>query len=416
MPIDNSREYGLNSKFSMVKMIDENYLRKNIRAYLVSRISWLNIAIVSIVGLWIRDNLSFSEMLLLQGLFALMLLLMEIPTGIIADLFERRKVLMFGYVNASLGSLAYAVLHGFYGFLLAEFFFAIGMASISGADTAAIWDTYLEDDNEPGAHKIIASGKMVFLGSAVILTILGGIIAAYNLTLSLYISSMGALLNVVVYGKSYEVPRKKVESAKVAWIKSVKMFKVSKFREALLLGLTMGTVLRIAFWGYIPKLEDYNVDPFWFGFVLAGANLVAVITTYIIGNRETNGTSITFVAITISIVGVSLFVVDNALWVALFAIGLHQVSRAIIGILMPIKINQATQSDIRASAISLMSMAVGSTYFLATVSFDLLSLSRVEIMTVNAIMSLLIMVLWLFHNFASGSEIKISKPSATINQ
>ena len=287
-------------------------------------------------------------MLLLQGLFALMLLLMEIPTGIIADLFERRKVLMFGYVNASFGLIAYALLHGFYGFLVAEFFFSIGMASISGADIAVIWDTYLEDDNESGAHKIIAKGKIVFLGSAVILTIISGMLASYSLTISLYIACMGVLFNVVVYGKSYEVPRQKVESAKVAWIKSIKMFKITKFREALFLGLILATVLRIAFWSYIPKLEDYNIDPFWFGFVLAGANLVAVINTYIIGKRETNGTTITLVAIAVGVIGVSLFAIDYTLWIVLFAIGLHQISRAIIGILVPVKINQATDSDIRA--------------------------------------------------------------------
>lgn len=416
MPIDPSRDYGFNSKFSMVKMIDENYVRKNVRAYLVSRISWLSITIVSIVGIWIRDNLSFSEMLLLQGLFALMLLLMEIPTGIIADLFDRRKVLMFGYVNSSIGLIAYATLHGFNGFLIAELFFSIGMASISGADTASIWDTYLADNDEPGAHNIIAKGKLIMLGSAVILTVVGGIIAAYSLTISLYIACMGVLLNVVIYGKSYEVPRQKVESAKVAWIKSVKMFRVSKFREALFLGLILATVLRIAFWAYIPKLEDYNVDPFWFGFVLAGANLVAVITTYLIGYRETNGTSITLIAIVIGVAGVSLFAIDNTLWILLFAIGLHQISRAIIGILMPIKINQATESDIRASAISLISMVLGSAYFVATVSFDILSMSRVEIMITNAVMGIVILFAWIYHKLISESEFEVSKPSSTTNQ
>lgn len=396
----------------MVKMIDENIVRKNVRAYMISRIGWLSGTIVAIVGLWIRDNLTFSEMLLLQGLFALMLLIMEVPTGIIADLFERKKVLMFGYINISIGLIAYALLHGFNGFLIAELFFSIGVASISGADTAAIWDTYLEIDDEPGAQKIIASGKIVLLGSAVILTVSGGILASYSLTAPLFIASVGVFVNVILYGKSYEVERQKVESAKVAWIKSLKMFKVAKFKEAFLLGIMLAVVLRIAFWAYIPKLEDYNVAPFWFGFGLAGANLVAVITTYFIGKRDKNGNAITFIAIATSVIGVFLFAIDDALWIVLFAIGLHQIGRGIIGVIVPIKINKATESDIRASAISLISMSVGSVYFVATLLFDLLSMSRNQIMVLNVVISVSILGFWLFQKIVLGSKKGSQSPSS----
>ncbi|MHA2028096.1 MAG: MFS transporter [Candidatus Kariarchaeaceae archaeon] len=391
-------------------MIDENLVRKNIRAYLISNISWVSGCIVAIVGLWIRDDLTFSQMLLLQGLFALMLLLMEVPTGIIADLFERRKVLMFGHFNVSLGLIAYAILHGFYGFLFAEFFFSIGMASISGANTAAVWDTYLEKDDEAGAQKIIASGKVVFLGTAVLLTISGGILASYSLTAPLYIASVGVFANVVLYGRSYEVQRHKVENAKTAWVKSLNMFRVSKFKEAFLLGLITMTVLRIAFWAYIPKLEDYKVDPFWFGFVLAGANLVAVITTYLIGNREKNGTIITLVSILVSIIGVIIFTVDNSVLIFLIAIGFHQIGRAILGVLIPIKINQATSSDIRASAISLISMALGFTYFVTTLTFDYLSLSKDRIMVVNAILSIVVLGVWLLQKMVTSTKLNIERP------
>ncbi|MCE7733563.1 MAG: MFS transporter [Candidatus Heimdallarchaeota archaeon] len=397
-------------------MIDENIVRRNVRAYMISRIGWLSGTIVAIVGLWIRDNLTFSEMLLLQGLFALMLLIMEVPTGIIADLFERKKVIMFGYVNISIGLIAYALLHGFNGFLLAEFFFSIGVASISGADTAAIWDTYLEVDDEPGAHKIIASGKIVLLGSAVILTVSGGILASYSLTGPLYIASVGVFVNAILYAKSFEIQRHKVESAKVAWVKSLKMFKVAKFKEAFLLGIMLAVVLRIAFWGYIPKLEDYNVDPFWFGFALAGANLVAVSTTYFIGNRNKNGKVITFFAFATSAMGVILFAIDNALWIVLFAIGLHQIGRAIIGVIVLIKINKATESDIRASAISLMSMSVGFVYFVATLLFDLLSKSRNQIMVLNVAISLIILGFWILQQTIFKSKIEVQNSGAISTQ
>lgn len=115
-------------------------------------------------------------------------------------------------------------------------------------------------------------------------------------------------------------------------------------------------------------------------------------------------------------IGVILFAIDNALWIVLFAIGLHQIGRAIIGVIVLIKINKATESDIRASAISLMSMSVGFVYFVATLLFDLLSMSRNQIMVLNMLISLLILGFWLLQQTLFGSKIELQNSTPISSQ
>ncbi|MHA2252511.1 MAG: hypothetical protein ACXAD7_19255, partial [Candidatus Kariarchaeaceae archaeon] len=107
--------------------------KRNTRAYLLSQVAWLAIILPAVVQIWQNDGLSFSEILYLQGLFGLSILLMEFPTGLLADIWSRKTTLIIGHLFVALGSLIYSIAHGFNQFLVAEFTYAIGMASISGS-------------------------------------------------------------------------------------------------------------------------------------------------------------------------------------------------------------------------------------------------------------------------------------------
>ncbi|MHA2289628.1 MAG: hypothetical protein ACXABG_12665, partial [Promethearchaeota archaeon] len=123
-----------------------NDRKKNVRAYLTGQVAWLAAIIPAVVQLWQENGLSFAQILFLQGLFGLSMLILEFPSGVFADLKDRKTVLTIGHLFIALGSITYSVSHNFTQFLLAEVIYAIGLSSISGADTATIWDTCILDN------------------------------------------------------------------------------------------------------------------------------------------------------------------------------------------------------------------------------------------------------------------------------
>lgn len=81
---------------------------------------------------------------------------MEIPTGVIADRFGRKTSIILGSIVLSIAALIYGSIPNFYNFLLGEFLFAIGVALISGADKAILYDSLKENNQEHLSVKIFS--------------------------------------------------------------------------------------------------------------------------------------------------------------------------------------------------------------------------------------------------------------------
>lgn len=56
-----------------------------------------------IVLVWLEIGLNFDEMLLLQGIFVLPIILLEVPSGSIADYWSRKNCIAFFHLLFGLG-------------------------------------------------------------------------------------------------------------------------------------------------------------------------------------------------------------------------------------------------------------------------------------------------------------------------
>jgi MFS family permease len=86
-------------------------------------------------------GLSMQQIFLLQGLFAVVVLVMEIPSGYVADLLGRRLTLITGSVFLGLGHAMLLFAHGFAGLALFELGLGIGSSLVSGTDLAILYDS-----------------------------------------------------------------------------------------------------------------------------------------------------------------------------------------------------------------------------------------------------------------------------------
>ncbi len=89
-------------------------------------------------------GLSFSQFLIGEVLFSTIVVLMEVPSGWLADVWKRRLVLMIGSLTEIFGFAVLLNADSFAMALLAQGSLGIGVSLISGTNTALLYDTLLQ--------------------------------------------------------------------------------------------------------------------------------------------------------------------------------------------------------------------------------------------------------------------------------
>lgn len=189
----------------------QNQLKKNIfRYYLASFLSGL----IFIIPIWVafeRQFISYSQMALLEAVGAFFLLVMELPTGALADLIGRRITVSLGWVFKAAGALiqafAFNALSLFTGFIVA----AIGDAIVSGSDKALIYDSLKDLDKENEFKKVESKHSLIFQIAIVIGTLVGGYLYQAWTGLPYFIYGLVQLAAGIVY---WQMTEPKIDSEK----------------------------------------------------------------------------------------------------------------------------------------------------------------------------------------------------------
>jgi len=124
-------------------------------------------------------GLTIAQIFYLQAIFAGTIMLLEAPSGYLADKFGRRSVLLAGSAAHGLGSLCLVFADGFFGLVLFEFVLGIAASMMSGADLALLYDSEQALNDTEGEHsnsiahltstKALAAGSGALLGGALAL-------------------------------------------------------------------------------------------------------------------------------------------------------------------------------------------------------------------------------------------------------
>jgi MFS family permease len=120
--------------------------------------------------------------------FSLSLLIFEIPSGAIADLFGRKTTIILGYILWIIALVVLYFADSMFG--LISFSVLDGMASslFSGADSALIYDTLKEEGKERHYKKAIGLYHSMWPLGAAAGAVIGGYIAAIDLKLAVLLS------------------------------------------------------------------------------------------------------------------------------------------------------------------------------------------------------------------------------------
>ncbi len=252
-------------------------IRSNLwKIYAYKLISEFWVIVPILIPYYQSNNLNKTQIFTIQAAYALSILIMEIPSGYLADIIGRRKTLILGALFMPLGIGVYAFTHSFYSFLIAEFIIAVGNSMRSGCDSALVYDTLIQINQESEYKKF--EGKSFFyarIGTSVS-SILGGLLAVLSLKMPFYANIATSMLLFPLALILIEPHRKKLESPSP--LKDI--LKISQFcfahprlRWLMLYGALIRSTGVIGVWAYFLYYESIGIGIAYFGIIFAGWQL-----------------------------------------------------------------------------------------------------------------------------------------------
>ena len=187
-------------------------LKQNIDVLYAFSFCWLALVIIPvIVPFFATKGLVLADVFVLQSLFALSVLLFEIPSGYMADIIGRRNTLVIGSVFHGAGFTLMCVADNFADLVIVEITIGIGISLLSGADLSLLYDSQLALRLSPREQtRGIAKLRFMKSTSEGCASLLAAILILWSFDLVVYVNAVIAWLPFLLSFKLAEAPYEKM--------------------------------------------------------------------------------------------------------------------------------------------------------------------------------------------------------------
>jgi len=186
-----------------------NLKSKNIiLMYMIQLIGGL-LFFLPIIALYLEKSLfSVTNVAIIFAVEAIGMVIFEVPTGSIADLFGRKKSLILANISALIGFTFLYIGGNMPMFILFAIFNALAHSLASGADQAMIYDTLKDENKEKYYKKISGTYSALWPLGAMTGSLIGGYLANISLSLPILLTlipiSIVLILTFFLKEPSYE--------------------------------------------------------------------------------------------------------------------------------------------------------------------------------------------------------------------
>ncbi len=116
--------------------------KSNESIVVVFRFFWMFIPILSVFIPFAESlDISMTEFFVTQSVFGIVVCILEVPSGYLADLFGRKKVIVLGSFVSGCAFVYLNFVEGFRGLLVFDALLGVSMAMVSGADYSLMFDS-----------------------------------------------------------------------------------------------------------------------------------------------------------------------------------------------------------------------------------------------------------------------------------
>jgi MFS family permease len=144
----------------------------------------------------------------MAGVYAAMVPLLETPSGILADRWSRKGVLVVGHLAMVVGLVVMAAAGSVMAYVVGAAFFGVYLALASGTLDAMVFDVLREElDDTSGFERTLGRFRAVESGALAASAIGGGVLAALTSPRTTYVLTLPLLLLSVVMLLAFREPR-----------------------------------------------------------------------------------------------------------------------------------------------------------------------------------------------------------------
>lgn len=394
--------------------MSELKIQRNIKVY-YAYLSLFQLIVGPILTLYLLGKgLSYTEIMVLESFFSVAVVVLEVPTGALGDLFGRRFSLFWAGIFMALGAITYIFGAKFWQFMIGEALFACGMSLKSGSDTAIVYDSLKNLGKEKIFATIQGKGEAFALGAQIIGSVLSGFIYSLNKELPLLISAVLMIFSAVASLFFYEIKTFEQEE-KPGYFRQITisarfLLGHRRVRSIVIYSIFFFVFFRVGFWYYQPYFQDVGIDTQYFGIIFALFNIVATVSARFAGKfiERTRGKSM----ILLSVLMVSSFILLGLTRVP-FGFNFICLQQVVRGVQVPVfmkYINKHIPSNQRATIIScsslLKNLAVAAAFPVAGLFMD-----RIDAVRINLFTGLIMAVGTVFFYFFLNRRMERTDPS-----
>lgn len=336
--------------------------RRNLRLLQLFRV--LNSAMVLmpvIVPFFTENGLNQTEIFMLQSAFAAAILILEVPSGWLADHFGRKVSLVLGGILAATGMLMYANAFGFWPLLAAEMVLGLGASFISGADSALAYDS-LAATGQTEKYRRFESRSMMWSSiSEGVAGVVGGFLAAASLRNVVWaeFAVYASLIPVALMLK--EPKRQRSTSARNAFKDVLRVTKYAlhghkEIKWLIFFGAIVNTMTLTMSWLAQPYYLAAGIPLQVFGFLWAAQFAAIAVFAALAERFESLGRKFVLVSFVALGVGGYLLLGAAQVWWMLPALLAFYFVRAVSNPVLKDYVNRLVESDVRATVLSVKSL------------------------------------------------------------
>lgn len=334
------------------------------RLYLIKIAKWFSLIMPIVVLFYNENGLHQFDIFLLQAIYSVAIVVLEIPSGYFADVLGRRFSLIIGAILGFVGFSIYSFSFGFWGFLAAEITLGIGQSLISGADSAMMYDSLSAQKREKLYLKF--EGRITSIGNfaEALAGIAGGFLATYSLRTPYYFQALVAFIAIPAAFTLVEPIREKTIT-KLRFSDILGVFKIAlidkpKLRYNIIFSSIIGCATLSMAWFVQPYFKVIELPSTkHYGILWTLLNLSVGITS-LLAYRIDKSLGKAKVVLLIAIL-ISSFYILSGIYQSYWGISILFLFYFVRGFATPILknyINQMTESNIRATVLSVRNFII----------------------------------------------------------
>lgn len=229
----------------------EKLQRNIILNYIIGGLMWGRFFIPVLALFYIANQVPLEQFAIIMSAFLLTSIILEIPSGVIADILGYKKTLIISRSLYVIEVVILAFFQGFWPFLIAKIISGIGISLSSGTNQALIYNTLKKLKREKEHKKITGKAYMISMFAQAIIFIIGAFLFKINYKLPAYASLPILILGLILTFFLVEPYKNKISLTiknSIHHLKEgIKLFSKNKYLIYLMIfGISIGTLREIA--------------------------------------------------------------------------------------------------------------------------------------------------------------------------